>query len=160
MSVEFLTEQQAAAYGHYTGPPSRAELDRYFLLDAKALGLIESKRRPHNRLGFALQLTSAHYLGTFLTDPTDVPIEVIDYLAAQLGIGDPSCIKAYREREMTRLQHAWEIRDAYGFAEFAAAEAELTGWVDAQRGPPATAPRRCLTPRWRGCGPVGCSCQG
>ncbi len=131
MPVEFLTDVQAAAYGRYTGPPSRAELDRYFHLDGKALGLIWPKRRPHNRLGFAVQLTTVHYLGTFLTDLA-VPTEVVDYLAAQLGIDDPSCIKAYREREMTRLEHAWEIRDAYGFVDFAAAEAELAAWIDAQ----------------------------
>lgn len=82
--------------------------------------------------GVALQVTTVHYLGTFLADPTDVPTEVVDYLAAQLGVGDPSCLKGYREREMTRLEHAREIRDAYGFADFSAAEAELGAWVDAQ----------------------------
>jgi hypothetical protein len=66
--VEFLSDAQAAAYGCYNRPVSRAELDRYFLLDGKALGLIEPKRRPHNRLGFALQLTTVHYLGRFLAD--------------------------------------------------------------------------------------------
>ncbi len=80
MPVEFLTDEQAAAYGRYTGPPSRAGLDRYFHLDGKALDLIEPKRRPHTRLGYAVQLTSMHYLGTFPAD-LDVPTEVIDYLA-------------------------------------------------------------------------------
>ncbi len=131
MPVEFLTDEQAAAYARYTRPPSRAELDRYFHLDGKALGRIEPKRRPHNRLGYAVQLTSVHYLGTFPAD-LDVPTEVIDYLADQLDINDPSCIKAYREREMTRLQHAAEIRAEYGFVEFAAAEADLAAWIDAQ----------------------------
>jgi len=81
-------------------------------------GLIEPKRLPHTRLGFAVQVTTLLFLGTFLTDPADVPTEVVDYLAEQLGIEDPSCVKAYRSREMTRLEHAREIRDAYGFVEF------------------------------------------
>jgi len=51
--VEFLTDEQAPAYGRFTGPPSRAELDRCFHLDGKALELIEPKRRPHTRLGYA-----------------------------------------------------------------------------------------------------------
>jgi hypothetical protein len=117
MPVEFLSDEQARAYGRYRGAPTRVELDRYFLLDDKARGLIEAKRRPHNRLGYALQLTTVQHLGTFLADPTDVPVEVLDYVAAQLGIADPSCppcLTAYREREMTRLAHAREIRDAYG----------------------------------------------
>ena len=52
MPVEFLTDAQAATYGSYAGPPSVAELDRCFLLDDKARGLIESKRLPHTRLGY------------------------------------------------------------------------------------------------------------
>jgi len=51
--VEFLTDAQAAMYGYYSHPPSSAELDRSFLLDDKARGLIESKRPPHTRLGWA-----------------------------------------------------------------------------------------------------------
>ncbi len=96
MPVEFLTDAQAATYGRYAGPPSTAELDRFFLLDDKARGLIEPKRLPHTRLGFAVQLTTLLFLGTFLPDPTDVPTAVVDYLAEQLGIEDPSCVKAER----------------------------------------------------------------
>ncbi|MGH3546366.1 MAG: DUF4158 domain-containing protein [Mycobacteriales bacterium] len=65
-----------------------------------------------------------------LPDPTDVPTEIVDYLAEQLGIDDLSCVKAYRVREMTRLEHAREIRDSYGFSEFTNAEQELARWVD------------------------------
>jgi hypothetical protein len=90
--VEFLTDAQAATYGCYAGPPSTAELDRCFLLDDKARALIESKRLPHPRLGFAVQLTTLLFIGRFLADPTDVPTdvptEVVDYLAEQLDIAD------------------------------------------------------------------------
>lgn len=130
MPVEFLTDAQAATYSCYARPPSVAELDRCFLLDDKARGLIESKRLPHTRLGYAVQLTTLLFIGRFLADPTDVPTEVVDYLAEQLDIADPSCVKDYRVREMTRLEHAAQIRDAYGFVEFTAAAEELARWVD------------------------------
>lgn len=33
MPVEFLSDDQAAVYGRFEGPPSRAELERFFSLD-------------------------------------------------------------------------------------------------------------------------------
>ncbi|WTB57929.1 DUF4158 domain-containing protein [Streptomyces sp. NBC_00825] len=78
MPVEFLTDEQAAAYAAYDGAPSRMELERFFFLDDADRELIEGKRRSHNRLGFAVQMTSARYLGVFLDDVTDVPAEVVD----------------------------------------------------------------------------------
>lgn len=110
MPVELLTDEQAAAYAAFRGAPSRTELERFFFLDDADRELIEGKRRTHNRLGFAVQLTTARYLGVFLDDPTDVPAEVVDYLAEQLDIVDASVLKAYGERENTRLEHVRELR--------------------------------------------------
>ncbi|MFD7623526.1 Tn3 family transposase [Streptomyces sp. NPDC059802] len=132
MPVEFLTDEQAAAYAAFRGAPSRTELERFFFLDDADRELIEGKRRSHNRLGFALQLTTARYLGVFLDDPTDVPAEVVDYLAEQLDIGDASVLKAYGERENTRLEHVRELRRVLEYEEFAEAEADLQTWVDAR----------------------------
>nr|WP_263303321.1 DUF4158 domain-containing protein [Streptomyces sp. 135] len=127
-----MTDEQAAAYAAYRGAPSRTELERFFFLDDADRELIESKRRAHNRLGFAAQLTTARYLGVFLDDPVDVPPEVVDYLAEQLGVGDPSVLKVYGERENTRLEHVRELRRVLEYREFAEAEAELREWVDAR----------------------------
>lgn len=130
--AQFLTDVQAAAYAAYNGAPSRPELERFFFLDVADWELIEGERRSHNRLGFTVQLTTARYLGVFLDDPTDVPAEVVDYLAEQLGIADASALKAYGERENTRLAHVRELRKVLEYTEFAEAEAELRVWVDAR----------------------------
>ncbi|MFJ2203298.1 Tn3 family transposase [Streptomyces violaceusniger] len=132
MPVEFLTDEQAAKYAAYAEVPSRTELERFFFLDDADRALIEPKRRAHNRLGFAVQMTTVRYLGVFLDDPTDVPAEVVDYLAEQLGIADASALKAYGERENTRLDHVRELRRVLEYTEFAEAEAELRAWVDAR----------------------------
>jgi hypothetical protein len=130
--VEFLTDEQAAGYAAFRGVPSRSELERFFFLDDADRELVEAKRRSHNRLGFAVLMTSARYLGVFLDDLDEVPVEVVDYLAEQLGIEDPSVLKAYGERENTRLMHARELRQVLEYQEFASAEAELRAWVDAR----------------------------
>lgn len=130
--VEFLSDEQAAAYGRFTGPPSQVELERYFFLDDADKAVIGRRRGDHSRLGFALQVVTVRFIGTFLADPLDVPVEVLDYVAEQLTIADPSCVKRYTEREKTRLEHAWEIQQAYGWKDFADAEPELTKWIDAR----------------------------
>lgn len=75
---------------------------------------------------------TVRHLGVFLDDPADVPAEVVGYLAEQLGIGDPSCLKAYSEREKTRFEHVWELRAAHALREFSEVEAERGEWVEAR----------------------------
>ncbi|MGW1997778.1 Tn3 family transposase [Embleya sp. NPDC001921] len=132
MAVEFLSDEQAAGYGAFHGAPSRAELERYFFLDDADRELIEGKRRAHNRLGFAVQPTSVRFLGRFMPDPRRVPEEVAEYLAEQLAIADPSCLKEYGERDGTARTHAGEIQDAGGWRDFAEVRDELVVWLDAR----------------------------
>jgi hypothetical protein len=57
----------------------------------------------------------------FLPDPLDVPSVVVEYLAGQLAISDPSCVSRYLERRPTRFEHADEIKRTLGLRDFAAA---------------------------------------
>ncbi|WP_236567547.1 DUF4158 domain-containing protein [Nocardia sp. CY41] len=115
-------------YGRF-GALSRVELERFFYLDDEDRKLVAGRRRDYNRLGFALQVVTVRQLGMFLADPLDVPPELVDYLAEQLGIEDSSCVKRYTEREKTKLEHAWEIQREYGLTSYGEVESELAAWV-------------------------------
>lgn len=118
MSVEFLTDEQAEAYGKFAEEPTRPELERFFYLDDVDRALIGKRRGDQNRLGFALQMCTVRYVGPFLEDPLAVPWPVIEHLGQELGIEDVSCIKQYTEQLKTAYEHAWEIRDAYGYHQY------------------------------------------
>ena len=131
--VEFLSDVEAAAYGRFDGGPSREELDRVFFLDDADRELVGRRRGEHNRLGFALHLTTVRWLGVFLPDPTDVPVVVLGYVARQLEVEDPSCVgRRYLERRRTRFEHVEEIKLVCRLREFAQARSEFEEWTAAR----------------------------
>jgi TnpA family transposase len=117
MPVEFLTEEQQRRYGCYTEEPSPLQLARYFHFDDHDHQLIARRQRDHTRLGFALQLGTVRFLGTFLLHPIHVPATVVTYVAQQLGINDPTCLAHYHSRD-THWDHATEIQKSYGYRDF------------------------------------------
>jgi Domain of unknown function (DUF4158) len=132
MPVEFLTDDEATANGRYDGNPSQADLERVFFLDDEDLALVNLRRGEHMKAGFALQLVTVRWLGTFLEDPLDVPAAVLDFVAGQLGIADPSLVKRYGERVKTLSDHQQEIRRHDGLRDFTEARDELAEWVAAR----------------------------
>jgi Domain of unknown function (DUF4158) len=92
-------------------------LARYFHLDDADLKIIGERRGDHNRLGFAVQLCTVRFLGTFLENPSETAPGAVAFLGRQLGLKNPSAFLNYCLSE-ARWDHAGEIRAQYGLREF------------------------------------------
>lgn len=117
MPVVFLTAEQVAQYGHYASPPSPKQLAKYFHLDDRDLGYIAVLDDDHTRLGFAVQLGTVRFLGTFLSNLSQVPASVVLYLAHQLNLTDVAVWSEYIGGR-TQRRHRERIRELYGYEDF------------------------------------------
>jgi len=129
MPVGFLTEEQRRHYGRFGRELAADELARYFHLDDTDRALIAQHRSDSHRLGFAVQLCTVRFLGTFLEDLSEVPLSVLSLLAWQLG-NDPSDFADY-PRSRQRWDHTAEIRQRYGYRDFSdpRAQFQLNRWL-------------------------------
>lgn len=83
-------------------------------------------------------------------DLLEVPTVVLDRLAGQLQIADPSCVKRYTERRNTPFEHRDDIKVAHGLREFSEAEAEFAEWVRSRAWNTGQGPKTIFTDgvRW------------
>ena len=75
------------------------------------------RRRPRNKLGFALQLCVLRYPGRLLAPGEFVPPAVVDFIGRQLHL-DGEELGDYAVRAETRHEHLAELRRLYGFRSF------------------------------------------
>lgn len=134
MPVDSLSAAQIASYGRYSEAPSARQLERFFHFDDRDRDRIADRRGDHNHLGFAVQLATARFLGTFLALPADVPVVVARRVADEIAVTEPDCLARYSRREQTQREHTGEIQRVYGYRDFSdpTAQAELADWLDAR----------------------------
>jgi TnpA family transposase len=116
----------------FTAFPTLTERDlaRYYTLSADDVAIINRHRRPHNRLGFAVQLAYLRFPGRPLQPEEAVPPAVVAKLAGQVRV-DPAAFEEYaRERAPTRREHLQELQQTFGFRPFdTRAYRELAAWL-------------------------------
>ena len=98
-------------------PTDEAALLRHYTLSDDDIEQIRVRRGRHNRLGFALQLCAFRYPGRMLTVGEAIPLAVLGFIAAQLGMGAED-LDGYAIREETRREHLAELRRIYGYRMF------------------------------------------
>lgn len=89
------------------------DLIRHYTLDATDRLECELRRRPHNKLGFAIQLCVIRQTGRLLGDDEQLPSAIVEHVADQLGV-EPRAYAIYARRAQTRFDHSRHLTDYLG----------------------------------------------
>ncbi|QWK81239.1 Tn3 family transposase [Ochrobactrum sp. BTU1] len=85
-------------------PDDEVSLIRHYTLTPEDRQEIETRRRSHNQLGYAVQLCLMRYPGRTLMPGEQLPSSVVWYISEQLAV-DREDLDHYSQREPTRLEH-------------------------------------------------------
>lgn len=114
---ELLSPAQRLQFTEIPHFITQRDLARYYTFSNDELRVIKQRRRPHNRLGFAVQLCYLRFPGRVWSLEEIVPESVIFYIASQLQL-DPTLIREYSQRDTTRREHLADIQQEFGFRAF------------------------------------------
>ena len=133
MPTRHLSDEQRQRHGNFAAALSPDQLARYFHLDRSDREIVDGLRGDHNRLGFALMLGSARFLGVFPGADVEIPSSVMAFLLDQIGLREAPSLKGYFDHKNgQRFRHLALIRERYGFTDFAdngPARFRLTRWL-------------------------------
>ena len=99
-----LTSRQRSAL--FALPQREADLLRHYTLSDEDLQNIGARRRPRNKLGFALQLCVLRHPGRLLAPGEFVPPAVVGFIGRQLDL-DGDELADYAVRSETRRTSIW-----------------------------------------------------
>jgi hypothetical protein len=91
-------------------PVEAADIVRHYTFSSEDMELIQNRRRPHNRLGFAVHLAYLRYPGRVLGPSETPPLAMLGYIADQLELS-AAIFTGYGRREETRREHLGELQD-------------------------------------------------
>ncbi len=110
-------------------PSDEATLLKHYVLSEADLVHVHRRRRPRNRLGFALQLCAFRYPGRLLQPGELIPEPVLAFVGAQLGIA-ADVLLDYAARSETHYEHSAALQRLYGYRPFeGSARARVRDWL-------------------------------
>lgn len=112
-----LTEDQRLELINIPQNISDYDIAKFYTFSHDDIKIINKHRRDYNRLGFAVQLALLRNPGWSLSNTTNIPQSVLNYIADQIQV-NPMAFELYAQRENTRFEHMEEIREIYGFKNY------------------------------------------
>ncbi|QBD75159.1 Tn3 family transposase [Ktedonosporobacter rubrisoli] len=116
---EILSAQSRTAL--FNPPTDPATIIKYYSLSEDNMALIRKRRRPENRLGFAVHMAYMRYPGRVLGQDETPPEELLGFIAEQLAIA-PKVFQRYAQRDETRREHSSELLSYLGMRSFQASD--------------------------------------
>ena len=105
------------------------EVIRHYTLSEDDLDAIMRKRLDASRLGYALALCLMRYPGRSLEQGEALPVQIIGYVARQLGMA-PNVFDNSSERDKERRKQLAEVMRRFGYRPFDRASLkDLIGWL-------------------------------
>jgi len=105
------------------------EVIRHYTLSEDDLDAIMRKRLDTSRLGYALALCLMRYPGRSLEQGEALPVQIIGYVARQLGMA-PNVFDNSSERDKERRKQLAEVMRRFGYRPFDRASLkDLIGWL-------------------------------
>lgn len=112
---ELLSPGQRIQFTEIPLDISTRDIARYYTFNSDDLKAINSCRRAHNRLGFAVQLCYLRFPGRVWELGEKVPKPVLSYIALQLDVKS-KLIKNYALRDTTRREHLAKISYVFEYS--------------------------------------------
>jgi TnpA family transposase len=106
---EVLTPSQREGLLDIPEDISPTEVERYFTFSDEERTRIREKRRPHNRLGFAVQWAYLRYPGRPWESDEVPPDTILSYIAGQVGVPVTELAHYSHTRDTTRREHLQEL---------------------------------------------------
>lgn len=123
-----LTERQRQQL--FGLPIDDLSLRRHYVLSDTDMKHIGTRRRPANRLGYALQICVLRYPGRLLQPGELIPDPIVNFVGAQLGLSKEDLL-TYAQRRQTRYQHSSSLQKIYGYRAYDPDDTELASWIAA-----------------------------
>jgi TnpA family transposase len=117
-TYDLFSPAERAAFTGFPNPLELTLLQRHYLFTDEELKLIRQHKGSANKVGLAVQLGYFHFPGRVLGFDEQPPLEMIEFIANQLGYSSQAFENYATERPMTRRDHLAELYVKTGFSEF------------------------------------------
>lgn len=110
---ELFSKEQKKLFMKY--PEDEWTIGSYYTFSKYDLEINMKHRKEENKLDFAIQLAALRYLWWSYSSNKTIPIEIIQYIANQVGTV-PKALKLYSLRNNTSRDHIKELKKEYGYS--------------------------------------------